>query len=411
MHRDARRRRRRAPRRRSATASGGRARRSRPRRSRRRRRPPRRPSRARRGRGRRRGRRSRASQAAEPGEPEVAARGDDEEREPGGRERAAGVGEVGASPPPHDHDRSAAWPGTVTTSAVAPGLRAARAGRAGPARRPRRAPSRQRTRRSAETRTPNRVPAFASIRRARARRSGRRRDDLAGAEALPARSSAASRTRRRRAARPCRRPCRSSPGSSARAAPRVKTTRCAVDEQDRVRRLARSCTRRSDPVAAAVAVRRDRPRRRRDAIETSARSCRPASRSAGRSSGAGRPGGRAACRRPARRSGPGRRGRSRCSVTVPRRSRRPGTSVRTTRPAAVDDLEPDAVGLAQPELDRRDPRRQSHSARRPSAIRGAEDRARLDLQALGDRERGRRPAEQTRRRAGSRATGGTAPRL
>ena len=63
-------------------------------------------------------------------------------------------------------------------------------------------------------------------------------------------------------------------------------------------------------------------------------------------------------------------------------------------PVAVDDLEPHAVRLAQLELDRGDPRRAV--ARRREHLRDPrrEDRARLDLQALRDRERGCRPAEQ-----------------
>ena len=126
--------------------------RSRPRRARRRRRPPRRPSCARRGRGRRRGTRSRASQATSPAS----------------RRSRRGATITSASPaaatgPPawarsavtagsRSRVAASAWPGTVTTSAVAPRLRAARgarAARAPPS--PCRAPSRQRTRRSAET--------------------------------------------------------------------------------------------------------------------------------------------------------------------------------------------------------------------------------------------------------------------
>ena len=101
------------------------------------------------------------------------------------------------SPRAHDQRRGVGVAGNGHDQPVAPRLRAARGGRAARAPPcPLRAPSRQRTRRSAETRTPKRVPAFASDRVARELDVAHRRHRTTlPLETLPARSSAPSQTR------------------------------------------------------------------------------------------------------------------------------------------------------------------------------------------------------------------------
>ena len=77
---------------------------------------------------------------------------------------------------------------------------------------------------------------------------------------------------------------------------------------------------------------------------------------------------------------------------------------------AANDLETDAIGLAEPEPDRGHARRAVADRREDLVDPRREDRAGLDLQALGDRERGGRPAQQ-RDHEGGREQAGHSPRV
>ena len=174
----------------------------------------------------------------------------------------------------------------------------------------------------------------------------------------------------------------------------VRTTRLAVDVEDPVRLLARSCSGRSSGRRGRRRRARARAGARLGADETSAASCRPRSGSAARSSGARRRGGRPAgrCRRGRRCPTAGSRSTGR--RTQPRGYARSSTRVSTVLPP-VADRDGHAVGLPQVEADRHVVLRADADGREDlEADLRPRDRALLELQALGQREGGRGRAEQ-----------------
>ena len=186
----------------------------------------------------------------------------------------------------------------------------------------------------------------------------------------------------------------------------------AVDEHHGARALV-DPIRRRHAIAAAVGVRREHTREHANERDRAAPSCRRESGSGGRSSGRSARAARAAGRRP---SGTTRSRLSRPShvyETRPAGSRRFRT-IGSNRPAVpIQDVERHGLLRREDERDDRDVARALADRREDAIDARAGDRAPLELQPLGDRERcsGRPSRARTIRSCGHRATARNLDRL